>query len=225
MLFSSNKWKVVINIPNIKSLKDYASYEIINSNILDLNYWCCYGNSNRVKFNINPTNKICLSGRIWDCYKERSIISKYQHVDILSYKFAGQTLLEKKSDCIEYLKKPSCDNIFIKRLSGYIASFTSSFMNTHVILMKVFEILSSGSLLVYPKREEEYIKNIGLTDRKNCFLIDFQKNVQEQINFILDYKNREYINKIRINGYEFSKIYNNSLIMTQFLKELGVNNK
>ena len=123
----------------------------------------------------------------------------------------------KKRKFIKHIKNLVSDNIFIKRLSNYIANFTSSFKNSHCILMKVFEIISSGSLLLYPKREEKYLKEIGLIDRENCFLIDFNKNIQEQINFVLAKENREYINKIRKNGYEYSKVYNNSLLMNKFL--------
>jgi protease II len=101
--------------------------------------------------------------------------------------------IKNTSEITKYLKNPGTKKIFIKRLSKYITCFTSSVHDTHCILMKVFEILSSGSILIYPKKEEEYIQNIGLVDRKNCFLINFNENIQEQINFVLSYENREYI--------------------------------
>jgi len=216
ILLSVNKWKVVTHMPNYKVLNDYAPCNITNSNILYFNYWCCYGNKNRIEFNDTPINKIGLGGRTWDCYKERYIISKFQNIELLPYHTQPSLKIKNTSEIIKYLKNPETKNIFIKRLSKYIACFTSSFLDTHCILMKVFEILSSGSLLLYPKKEEEYIKKIGLVDRHNCFLINFNENIQEQINFVLSYENREYINKIRKAGHEFSKVYNNTHLMLKF---------
>ena len=52
--------------------------------------------------------------------------------------------------------------------------------------MKTFEILATGSLLVMPKKEEEYLKKYGLIHNENCYLIDFSKNIIEQINYIFN---------------------------------------
>lgn len=107
----------------------------------------------------------------------------------------------------------SINNNYNKILNNYIACFTSSVYiynktekkvsNTNMILLKTFEILASGSLLLMPLSEEKYLEKIGIINNKNCILLDFNKDLNEQINFILD--NLEYINNIRYNGYLFGK--------------------
>jgi hypothetical protein len=102
-------------------------------------------------------------------------------------------------------------NMYSKMLNSYLCCFASSVYvfnksiahsnNTHLILQKVFEILASGSLLLYPLSEKQYIKRIGLIHKNNCYLIDFTKNVQKQINQILNPINLPHINRIRYNGH------------------------
>ena len=100
-------------------------------------------------------------------------------------------------------------------LNNYIASFTSSvyiyneteqkMVNTNMILLKTFEILASGSLLLMPISEDIYLRKIGIIDKENCILLDFNKDLNEQISFILDVNNINYINNIRYNGYLHAK--------------------
>jgi hypothetical protein len=79
---------------NYKLLSDFAPCKITNSNILYFNYWCCYGNKNRIKFNDDPINKIGLGGRTWNgCYKERYIISKLKKSN---YYLTTPTIIENK---------------------------------------------------------------------------------------------------------------------------------
>ena len=96
----------------------------------------------------------------------------------------------------------STDYLYNKRLNSYFACFSSSVYfwnkNTHIILLKTFEILGSGSLLVMPMKEKKYILNIGLKHMHNCYLIDFSKNLDNQINYI--FSNIDLFNRIRKNG-------------------------
>ena len=121
----------------------------------------------------------------------------------------------KIKDSPELLK--GNESLFPKYLNKYLACFASSVhpftYNTHYILAKVFEILGSGSLLVYPKREEEYMNKIGLFHMEHYYSIDLLKNdtsIQNEIDFILDEKNRNLINKIRLSGHNYAKLNFNS---------------
>jgi hypothetical protein len=78
-------------------------------------------------------------------------------------------------------------------------------VNTNMILLKTFEILASGSLLLMPLTEEKYLSEIGLINKVNCILLDFEKDLNEQINDILNINNRDYVNNIRYNGYIHAK--------------------
>lgn len=122
---------------------------------------------------------------------------------------------------------------FNKNLNKYLACFTSpphvfnyrknKIENTHNFLLKIYEILASGSLLVLPQTEKDYIKEIYLEDRVNCFLIDLDvsdDNIIKQINSLLI--NNE-INKIRKNGQILAKNKLNSKIKHTEIKNIIMN--
>ena len=114
-------------------------------------------------------------------------------------------------------------------LNKYFACFTSNvyvqkndefkkFYNTHILLLKTFEILGSGSLLVMPKKEENYLKKYGLIHNENCYLIDFNKNIIEQIHFIFDNINK--YNIVREKGQKLAKEKLNSVLKINEIKKL-----
>ncbi len=53
-----------------------------------------------------------------------------------------------------------------------------------------------------PIIEEEYIKKIGLINMHNCYLIDFDKELIPQINYI--FENKDIFDKIKLNGYQYA---------------------
>ena len=87
-----------------------------------------------------------------------------------------------------------------------------------MILLKTFEILASGSLLIMPLSEEKFLAEIGIINQENCILIDFDKDLNEQIISILDINNRDYINNIRYKGYVHAKNNLNTEIKFNNLK-------
>jgi hypothetical protein len=97
--------------------------------------------------------------------------------------------------------------------------------NTHTIVQKVFEILASGTLLLYPLHEAKYIQKIGLYHNINCYLIDFTKDLQKQINYILSNQNLTKINKIRHNGYIHATTNLTSLNKFQEIKQIMIDHK
>lgn len=106
------------------------------------------------------------------------------------------------------------DEDYTTRLNKYICCFASSVYikhfkdnqihNIHAILLKVYEILASGSLLLCPKSEEPYLNEIGLFHKQNMFIIDMN-NIDPTITFILSLNNRNLIDSIRKKGHEYAK--------------------
>jgi len=214
-IFKTINYKVFTFAENIEYLNYFHNkdYNLYKNNIICNNIWCSY-NSSFIEFNKNPIMKLFLSGAVSNNYPERKNILKYNNV--INYKY-------NKNDV------NNNNNNYNQELNKYIACFSSSvyvkslksnqLKNTHDILQKSFEILSSGSLLVCPLIEESYLNKIGLYHKKNCYLIDFNKNIQNQINNIIHNKYKNIFDKIRLNGQEYAKNKLNS-----YLKFIEINN-
>ena len=166
------------------------------------NIWCCY-NASRQPFREDPENKIAISGNIKaEAYPERSYMASLDRsqVEVLSFNQHENTS-------------------YSKRLNNYLCCFASApyvFCQAakkrecaDFLVQKVFEILAVGSLLLCPKSLESRLNEVGLFDRVNCFLIDLsdKKDLERhpEIDYILDERNRETINKIRRNGFQLSE--------------------
>jgi hypothetical protein len=85
--------------------------------------------------------------------------------------------------------------------------------------------LGSGSLLLSPLSHKHELARIGLIEDMNCIFIDMTDNtkIQEKIDFILDDKNRDFIDNVRKNGQNYGKNNLNSLKKYEILKELIIN--
>lgn len=215
-----DNYKLII-FPNIKMLEDIRNINIKNNNIYTLPLWFVYKKAIS-EFNKNPINKILISGVISNSYPERLTLSKFNNINIYKYN-VNDVKLNSNTFNLELNKYLACFTS-----SVYINKFNSSIKkSSNIALLKVFEILGSSSLLVYPKSEEKYIKDIGLFHKDNCWLIDFNKNLQEQINYILDDKNRKEIDEIRYRGWRhgIEKLngYNKFLEFDNIIK--NINNK
>lgn len=142
-------------------------------------------------FKDNPKNTICVSGKINRSYPERVSVLKYPGVEKLEYNWNYRL----NNDTSGY----------INTLSNHIACFVSNYRTPHIDspVLKFFEILASGSLLVCSKRDSNICKKMGLVHKENCFVID-QANIGKSINEILSPKNREQIDLIRKEGYKLA---------------------
>lgn len=200
-IYNATNYKVITYSNNIEQLNSYFNkkLDMYKENILHINLWSSYSTA-FTTFNTNPIDKILLSGNANYCYPEREIMLNINNVIYYTYNIDDITTFN--------------DN-YNKELNKYIACFTSSvhiynetekkYKNTNMILLKTFEILASGSLLLMPLTEEVYLQKIGIINGENCILLDFDKCLNEQINNILDINNRININKIRYNGYLHAK--------------------
>lgn len=201
IIYKAINYKVITCINNIEQLNSYYNkdYSIYIKNILPFNFWSSY-DSSFINFNENPIEKVFLSGYTDINYLERAIMHDINNVFYYTYNINDIN---------------SFNNNYNKELNKYIACFTSSvhiyneteqkFKNTNIILLKTFEILAPGSLLLMPLSEEIYLEKIGIKNGYNCILLDFDKYLNEQINNILDINNRININTIRYNGYLHAK--------------------
>ena len=217
---TKNYYKVICQAPNIDILFDsikskkyiYKKDLIYNQNIKNIifnSFWCCYDNS-FIEENNNIINKILISGRTWQkTYNERYLLSKINGTLILDYNDGDNISIN--FDNLQNYYQQNTNNYSIE-LNKYVACFSSSIYNKHAILLKTYEILATGSLLVMPLKEEMYINNIGLINKKNCWLIDFNKNLQQQVDEILNPNNRYLIDVIRRNGHKYAKEHLNSNI-------------
>ena len=68
------------------------------------------------------------------------------------------------------------------------------------------------------KKEEEYLKKHGFIHNKNCYLIDFKKNILEQINYL--FTNISKYNIVRKKGHTLALEKFNSEKKIDELKQL-----
>lgn len=167
-----------------------------------------------IKFNPNPINKIALSG----CF-EKSCNSPYYKRELLHNKLSKYPIFYNRiiGNRNERTPKSIHDsaNTFSLKLNKYLANiYTGVFnFNNSIILLKFFEILASGSLLVVPEEYETLCTKLNLKKNVHYKTINIQNNQKmlETIKNILNPKYRKIINKMRKNGQKFCK------------KNLGVN--
>ena len=161
-------------------------------------YWFphSFNETFRVEYNENPENKILLSGAINETY------------------FMRKRLYELRDKYpIEHLQHPrygrsKLHNIIGKKYIEYINKYRYAFTccsdeNTPYIVQKFFEIPGSGALLIaYDKYIKGELESLGFKDNENYISVD-EDNLEEKIRFVLDENNREMIERIRKNGYNF----------------------
>ena len=207
--YKNNNFRYIVDIPK-ERFEKFINAKIKNNTIVNFRTHNVYPSS-IIKFNSNPINKVILSGAMGrKMYPEREKMKKFKNIFYLN----------KKTQ--PYCDSENCENLYSLELNKYICAFASSAhvpylkecpdyinkdikcirKNTHCILLKTYEILGSGSLLLSPLTEKPYLEKIGLIEDKNCMFIDMSddKKIQDKIDFILDPKNRKFIDKVRKAG-------------------------
>jgi hypothetical protein len=173
------------------NLKKY----IHNYKYLQYNY---YYKEMEIEFNPNPKNMVLLSGNMQaDIYPERLYLKNINHPKVEELKF------NQVSTYIQQLNQYIC--AFVSNVSHF-NTFSKYKTSINVYLLKYFEVLSSGSLLLSDNKVEKELLQLGLKHSENCF-ISSMENISTSINYITDEKNKEEINRIRLNGYNFYKEY------------------
>ena len=203
-VFKANNYKVIVNVPDVKILSEFngTDYFHFQDNIICYAYWGIYRNG-IMPINNEPIKKLFISGSINDRhYPERYFISNLKNENVYVY---------------EYNHSDGDNNNYSVQLNKYLCCFSSSVhlrcrtqkqrTNSHTVLLKTFEILGAGSLLVVPNSEEPYLKKYGLINNEHYMTINFNfsyKHMRNEINNLFEESNLPNINRIRLNGYNYA---------------------
>ena len=200
------------NVDNILEIGNYESIKKFfndNTNIYTLNH--CATNNFLIKlFNQKPINKVLLSGSASKLYRHRQLFL---------------LLIQNNKDKIDlyrhpgYINKKYTEDIYPYKLNSYLCCFTSCTIfdiiicdpknkidYEHVIFAKVYEIMAVGSLLLVDDSYKDGLINMGIKDGINCIFCNVD-NYLDKVNYIVDVANRDEIDKIRMNGYNFIREY------------------
>lgn len=204
-ILKAQNYKIIVIAENVKMLSNFNDVDCLEftDNIICYNYWGIYKLA-IVEFNNNPYKKILISGNLHGkCYPERQYMKNLNNKFINVYNYNND----------DVSKIFISDNNFSKELNKYLCCFMSSVYvvnikqgkneNTHIILLKTFEILASGSLLLVPSYEEPYLKKIGLIKGEHYLTLNFNDDMNNQINYLFEESNISNVNKIRYNGYMY----------------------
>ena len=201
-VFKYDRLKYVLET-DIKILGEFLNQDLkkYKHNIIQFALHNCYDYC-FVKFNDNPINKILVSGSLAQhSYPERKYITRFKNVDVKNNR-NGQN---DEKNYAKFLNKYLC--CFASSVYPENLSLNKKRTNSHCILLKNYEILGSGSLLLNPLIEKPYLEKIGLIEDINCMFVDMtnDKKIQAKIDFILDSKNRRFIDKVRKAGQNYGK--------------------
>jgi hypothetical protein len=196
-----------------KNLEEYKK------NIISWDMHNCYDNC-FVTLNNNPINKILVSGSIHcTAYPERHKLINFNNVCI---KERGDDVWTDEKAYSEYLNQYIC--CFSSSICPYNMT-TNKQEYSGLILLKTYEILGSGALLLSPLDQKDKLAKIGLIEDVNCMFVDMSDDnkIQEKIDFILDEQNRNFIDNIRKNGQDHGINYLSSKKKAEMLKNLIIN--
>tara|TARA_B110000261_G_scaffold6626_1_gene6778 strand:- start:6662 stop:7951 length:1290 start_codon:yes stop_codon:yes gene_type:complete len=181
----------------------------------------CYKLS-QTSFNSKPIQKILLSGAVAsegypDRFKLQFLANKYpQYID-------QHKLSTEQRDKETW----SANNTYNVILNSYLVVFYSGVYNTdnNFILLKLYEILGSGALLLLEKKSQNICNSLGLIENKHYLTIDFNEDefkVMYRIKNILNVNNANHILNVRREGMEFChKNLNYNFTTKKFLDFVG----
>lgn len=177
------------------------------------NYWLPHSVIHLSKFNENPINHVLVCGRGFKNINRYPYRAKIAYLSRYQSKRANRfhKIHVFKND-VGYRTHPNdtrtWGNNFINLLNSYMVVFCDDGnikTNFSYIFAKFFEIMSSGALLLTHNKDTKiYFEKLGFKENEDYLTIDLDKNekeCKEQIIEILDNKNKEKINKIRLSGY------------------------
>ena len=176
----------------IKILNDICNYSI--------NYAYKYA---FVPFNNNPINKVALGGTIDQfCYPSRW---EYNYI-LQTHPDIYEKIEGNRNERLP-LENGNVNLNFNFKLNKYIANiYTGVYKYKSFSLLKMFEILACGSLLLVEESQTNLCKKMGLIEDVHFIkLLKNEEKMIEIIKYILDNKNREKIDTIRKNGLLFCK--------------------
>jgi hypothetical protein len=171
-----------------------------------------------VTFNNNPINKILVSGRLnKNVYPFRNVIYK------MSSK--NKNIEYAPVNCNYEIRQDSENLIYgqryVDKLNRYLICFTCDASSERpYIVAKHFEIMSSGSLLFAGNpNTKKYFDKLGFVDGVHYISVA-PNNLEDKIKYVTDPINRDSIDIIRKNGYEFVRSRHFYRNRAQYLKNI-----
>lgn len=108
---------------------------------------------------------------------------------------------------------------YYKYINKYLCAFVDASKYNYVLL-KVFETMSVGTLLLVDESIKHILESLGFYDYKQCIYCNKQ-NIQDKIKWIIDPINRIYIDIIRSNGQILTrKNHNTESMVKTFIKTI-----
>ena len=143
---------------DIEHLNIFHNIAYSPARIRFMNLWSV-NKTSVMDFNHNPIKKILLSGQWHKAYPERKRLRelKSPHIEVYEYNNRDTRTINNHYNLI-LNKYIACfySSVYVKAKKG-----NKNRVNTHLILLKLFEILGAGSLLIVPNSEVEYISELG----------------------------------------------------------------
>ena len=162
----------------------------------------------KMTLNVNPIKQVLLSGAVGKAYPERLKLrnvfnrnNNHKYIAKYTRDCAGREA-EMKSD----------SNIYNIKLNQYLLSFYSGVynLNGNFIMLKLYEILGAGCLLLVDKKSKNVCDKVGLIENVHYLSInmdDNETNIINRIKSILHDNNQNYISNIRNRGMNFCHKY------------------
>jgi hypothetical protein len=173
----------------------------------------CVISNIKIDFNNSPINKILLSGLV-----EKRVYPMRQALFDLRGKYPIDVL---QHPSYNYNKHEFIGSKFYQYLNKYLCCFTCcSNIETPYIVQKFFEICYSGALLLaYDKYVKQELEKLGFIDGVNYISCN-ELNIDERIQYVLNPKNLETVNNIRLNGYNLVRINHTSRERAHFIDSI-----
>lgn len=148
-------------------------------------------------YNPQPENSIFLSGSISPSYPLRQEMEKLYEQG--SYAITCQSHPGYHS-YYNYDSDPTVGRQFAETIHKHRAAFTDSSRYRYVVA-KYFEIPATGTLLFADEAVSGPLNDLGFRANEHYISVS-QKNLQEQIRYVLDEKNHDEVDAIRLRAQE-----------------------
>lgn len=191
----------------VKALNWFHGRKYRPDKFIFMNTWACYRDS-FVPLNVNPIVQVAVSGSIGQNYPERCSVLQLMKSDPL----LGKLITFMPVVPGEWKNQQPLYN---RRLNKYLCCFASSVYApvggdpkkmdcTGLVLLKNFEILASGALLLVPQNLKDKLQELGLEDRKH-FVSSEMSTIAQTIKWITNPTNRERVDEIRREGQQYAR--------------------
>lgn len=150
-----------------------------------------------VPYNVRAENSIFLSGAISQHYPLRQQMMNLfaqQTYSIKSHRHPGYQV------GYDYNSNPNIGRGYAEKINRYRVGFTDCLTFKYVVA-KYFEIPATGALLLAEDAVKEPLKELGFIENINYVPVS-KENLEEQVKYVLDEKNREELDQVRRRAQE-----------------------